>query len=115
MRSVLALMGIMCYGVTPASMESNDHCDQGCDLGCDQGCEKDVHLLQEGIEGNNRELNDEAEKESCHQGVSCQIGHEAFHWRFLVVLIIHQTLRVAQAPKPCINLGWSNPIALCCM
>ena len=43
-------------------MEGNDGCDQGCDLGCDQGCEKDVHLLQEGIEGNNRELSDEAEE-----------------------------------------------------
>jgi hypothetical protein len=107
-------MGIMCYGVTLTSMESNDGCDQGCDLGCDQGCDLglDIHLLQEGIEGNNRELNDEAEKESCHQGVSCQIGHEAFHWRFLVVLIIHQTLRVAQAPEPSIDLGWSDPIAL---
>ena len=83
-------MGIMCYSVMPASMESNDGCDQGCDLCCDQGCDLglDIHLLQEGIEGNNRELNDEDEGKCCHQGVSDQIRHEAFHWRFLVVLII---------------------------
>jgi len=40
-------MGIMCYGVTLTSMESNDGCDQGCDLCCDQGCDLglDIHLL----------------------------------------------------------------------
>jgi hypothetical protein len=37
MRSILALSGIICYGITLTSMESNEGCDEGCDLGCDQG------------------------------------------------------------------------------
>ena len=40
-------------------------------------------MLQEAVDGNNREFKDEAEEERRHQGVGGQIGHKAFHWRFL--------------------------------
>jgi hypothetical protein len=64
-------------------MERADCCDEGRDLGCDEGCEQDVHLLQEAIECDKSKFNDKAKEERRHQGVGGQIGHKAFHWRFL--------------------------------
>jgi len=40
-------------------------------------------MLQEAIEGDKSKFNDEADEERRHQGVSGQIGHDAFHLMFL--------------------------------